>query len=79
MTMQKHVETITYATGSGLTVGGWLMQHLPSPDVTAQLASWVGIAVGIITCVCTVFFKWRNSRLYKKALEEGHVVPPDER
>lgn len=76
--IHKHLENVTYGTSGGLTIGGWLLQHLPSPDVTAQIASWVGILTGITMCVVTVVFKWRNSRLYRKALEEGHVVPPSE-
>ncbi|QXG07756.1 putative holin [Erwinia phage Zoomie] len=74
--IHKNLEAVTYGTSGGLTFGGWLLQHLPSPDVTAQLASWIGILTGVGMFVCTVYFKWKNSRLYKKALERGYVNQP---
>lgn len=74
--IHRNLETVTYSTSGGLTFGGWLLQHLPSPDVTAQIASWVGIGTGLGMFVVTIYYKQKNSRLYKKALERGYVNSP---
>lgn len=72
----KHFESVTYGTSSGLTLGGWLLQHLPSADVTALIASWVGILTGIGMFAVTIYFKVRNSRLYAQALKKGYMNGP---
>lgn len=74
--IHKHLETVTYTTSSGLTLGGWLMTHLPSPDITAQIASWVGILTGVGMFVVTLYFKRRNSKLYAQALKKGYMNEP---
>lgn len=74
--IHKNLEAATYSASSGLTIGGWIMAHLPSPDVTAQIASWVGILTGVGMFVVTIYFKWRNSRLYKQALSRGYMNGP---
>lgn len=72
----KHLESVTYGTSSGLTLGGWLLQHLPDPAVTALIASWVGILTGVGMFAVTLYFKIRNSRLYAKALAKGYRDGP---
>ena len=74
--IHKQLEAVTYSTSSGLTFGGWLMLHLPSPDVTAQIASWVGIGTGILMFALSAYYQYRNSKLYQRALEKGYVTPP---
>lgn len=74
--IHKQLETATWSTSGGLTFGGWLMAHLPSPDLTAQIASWVGIGTGVGMFCVTIYYKRKNSQLYKKALERGYVSTP---
>ena len=74
--IHKNLETATYGTSTGLTIGGWIVQHLPSPDVTAQIASWVGILTGICMFICTIYYKRRNSKLYAQALKKGYMNEP---
>lgn len=73
---QKHLESVTYGTSGGLTLGGWLLQHMPDPAVTALIASWVGILTGVGMFAVTFYFKLRNSRLYAKALAKGYMNGP---
>lgn len=72
----RHVEAVGYAVSGGLTVGGKVMQHFPTPEVMAQLASLVGIITGIIVAVATIYFKWKNSKAYKEALKRGYLNEP---
>lgn len=72
----KHVESAGYAVSTTLTGGGWLMQHLPTPEVMAQLASLVGIITGIVVALATIYFKWKNNRAYQEALKRGYLNEP---
>ena len=72
----RHVETAGYVTSTALTGGGVLLRWLPTPEVMAQLASLVGIITGIVVTLATIYFKWKNSRLYRKAIERGIVNEP---
>lgn len=77
--IHEHLTRGTYGTSAGLTLTGWLMQHLPSPDVTAQIASWVGILTGLGMFIVTVYFKWSNRKLYKEALKRGYMNGPSDK
>ena len=74
--IHKQLENATYGASTGLTLGGWVLEHLPTPDVLASIASLVGMLTGIGMFAVTCYFKWKNSNNYEKALNRGVVEEP---